>query len=816
MFSIRHRLLILQCATVLATTIFLGALSYSLFIPVVFKLQQQGLQHVSREASKDISIYLQNLSEQLESLDLEGFHQKYGDLPLEELFVRHFSNLSDSFPLISYLDKDNNETVRLVNSRPSEYFFDLKKNPLVKAAVAEPNKVQIGLTRSAPGFDHPSLQLAISKVGYFGDEFFGTLLITIPTAELQEIMKAIPIHREQGYISLVDERQVLLSENEGPLFKKLSSPIPEEPGRFLFLGEDMFIAAQPVEHTSWQVVSALPYSVFSNELQNLKIMAGLTCLMVTLLSVGLSTRLVRHLTRNIELLVDHIEKIGAGDYDHHVELYQDQDFEKLGEAINTMTQDLARHRNSQESLQQIQESIIDPLLIADQQGHIKQVNHATMELLGCEERNLIGKPLADLFPDPPELLTEASFASALLRKRVNNVETYVEGCNGKRIAVLFSSSPVPGRNIEMGIVGIMKNIDELVNARIAREHALREAEDAHRRIDALLKSVADGLIVTNLSGRVLMHNQPAEELLGDQESPNFQRLLQALPEASTSCQMRPFDISIPADNNSKCRIVQVHSSPVLDHRGSHTGMVSMLRDVTRERALEQIKNEFFNTAANELTSPLTSIVGYSELLLDREIEGNFSYDQKRDFVEEILSRSESLAKIIDDLHNISRLESGQQIPLEQQALDPKPLLEKIVRQTQNLNSNRRFEVELESTGEMQVMLDERQMQKVMENLLSNAIKFSPETSPIKIVGRVENNDYEVKIIDQGIGMSQFQLERIFDKFYRSDNNTAPKVGIGIGMSIVQQIIESHQGSIQVESQPNSGTTVTLLLPLVNA
>ena len=108
--------------------------------------------------------------------------------------------------------------------------------------------------------------------------------------------------------------------------------------------------------------------------------------------------------------------------------------------------------------------------------------------------------MASLFPNPPQTLTEASFSSAVLRRRINNLETQVETAQGQRIAVLFSSSPVPGRNIDMGVVGIIKNIDELMNARIAREHALREAEDAHRRIDALLKSVADGLIVTDLSG----------------------------------------------------------------------------------------------------------------------------------------------------------------------------------------------------------------------------------------------------------------------------------------------------------------------------
>ncbi|NOY13142.1 MAG: hypothetical protein GXP51_05505 [Deltaproteobacteria bacterium] len=137
MFSIRHRLLILQCSTVLVA-LFLGALSYSLFIPVIFKLQQQQLQQLSREAAKDLQVYLAGLTQQVETVDLEKFHDKYGDLPLEELFVRHFAKLSQTFPLISYLDKTAKETIRLVNGRPSEYFFDLRQTPIVRAANAEP------------------------------------------------------------------------------------------------------------------------------------------------------------------------------------------------------------------------------------------------------------------------------------------------------------------------------------------------------------------------------------------------------------------------------------------------------------------------------------------------------------------------------------------------------------------------------------------------------------------------------------------------------------------------------------------------------
>ncbi len=814
MLSIRHRLLILQCITVLATTVFLGALSYSLFIPVIFQLQKQQLQQTSREAAKDIDAYLKGLSQTLERLDLEEFHQKYGDLPLEELFVRHFAKLSGTFPLISYLDKEDNETVRLVDSRPSEHYFGQQQTPVVQAAKAEPNQVHIRIEKRSPGLDQPVLQLAISKVGYFGDEFLGTLLISLPLTELTEQLAVLSINKE-GFLSIADNQQVLLSGTDGVLFLPLSSSLPDQPARHQYLNNDYFLATAKIKTTSWQVVAAMPYGTFVSELNTLKVLAALTCLLVTLLSGVLSMRLVRHLTRNIALLIDHAEKVGSGNYDHYLELYQDRDFDKLGEAINTMTQDIARHRNSRESLQQILESIIDPLVVADQQGMIKQVNHATLELLGCEESRLIGKPLADLFPNPPQSLTEASFGSALLRKRVNNLETQIETLQGQRISVLFSSSPVPGRNIEMGIVGIIKNIDELMSARVAREHALREAEEAHRRIGALLKSVADGLIVTDLAGCVVEHNQPAEKLLGTPQGANFKEVLERLPDPAQSTTLPPFDISLPAEGSSPHRIIQVHSSPVLDHRGAQTGMVSVLRDVTRERALEQIKTEFISTAAHELTTPLTSILGYSELLLDRELTDRFSSDQKRDFMEEILNRSESLSKIVDDLLNISRIESGQPIPLDIRPIDFAPLLQKTVNNFQLINKERRFELLLPEQSSRPALVDRIRIQQVLENLLSNAVKYSGDDSIVKLACSYEKTFYKIQVIDQGIGMSEDQLERIFDKFYRCDSSNTAIGGLGLGMSIVQQIVDGHQGNIEVSSELGKGTCVTLRLPLAS-
>ena len=813
MLSIRHRLLLLQCGTVLATTLLLGGLSYFLFIPTIFNLQQQQLQQVSREAAKDLQAHLHNLTQTIESLDLEEFHGKYGDLPIEELFVRHFKRLSGTYPLISYLDQKGNETIRLVNSRPSEYFFNHQQEPIVIAANAQPNQIQIGIAQQSPGFDQPSLQLALTTVAYFGDEFLGTLLLTLPLSDLSRYFEAIPLAPDT-FFSLVDQQQrVVLSPESRFKFSPLPAPLPDSPARYQLLGQDLFIATTPLRQVNWQVVAATPYADFLRESTNLKWLTGITLTLVTLLSGSLALLLTRHLTRNISLLVQHTRQVGAGDLGHRLSLFQDKEFTQLGEAFNTMTRDLAGQRAASESLQQILQSIIDPLVVTDQAGMIRQVNHATLELFACEEKQIIGRPLTELFTDSSDRIAQDNFAETLLRKRIANLETAITTQSGRQVAVLFSSCPVPNDSAGIGVVGIIKDIDELVAARSAREKALRGAEEAHRKLDALLKSVADGLVVTNLSGKILLHNQPAEKLLGDLQQEIFKEALSCLPHPLQSGSVEPFDIVLPATAESKLRIIQIHSSPVLNHQDEQTGVVSVLRDVTRERALEQIKTEFISTAAHELVTPLTSILGYSELLLDRELEANFSADQKRDFMEEILGRSESLSKIVDDLLNISRIESGQPIPLNLKAVNLAPLLEKTVAQFRLVAPQHNYEIDLTETAGRLVLADTEKLQQVFDNLLSNAVKYSTAPGNIRLQSKVVENSYQLEICDQGIGMSEEEMVRIFDKFYRADTSNTSIGGLGIGMSIVQQIVQGHQGDIRVASTLGQGTCVTLQLPL---
>ena len=200
-------------------------------------------------------------------------------------------------------------------------------------------------------------------------------------------------------------------------------------------------------------------------------------------------------------------------------------------------------------------------------------------------------------------------------------------------------------------------------------------------------------------------------------------------------------------------------------------------------------------------------------MLDREIEEHFSADQKRDFMQEILGRSESLSKIVDDLLNISRIESGQQIPLDIKPVNLALVLEKTIEQFRLMAPQHNFEFIQSEVDEQQILADTDKLQQVFDNLLSNAVKYSPQPGLIQLQSERIDSFFQLTIRDQGIGMSAEEVERVFDKFYRVDSSNTSVGGLGLGMSIVQQIIQGHQGSIQVDSAPGQGTSVTLQLPL---
>jgi signal transduction histidine kinase len=340
------------------------------------------------------------------------------------------------------------------------------------------------------------------------------------------------------------------------------------------------------------------------------------------------------------------------------------------------------------------------------------------------------------------------------------------------------------------------------------------------RVDSILKSVTDVLIVVDIRNRVMLMSQAAERLLNVpmakarsrqlhqvfQDPTLRQKVSQALSRKQAGVR---FGYEVVGSRLEASRILEGRTSLVLSPTGNPVGMIILMHDVTSERRIDRMKSEFISTAAHELQTPLASIIGYSELLLTQSRQRD---ENEMDSLTYINRKAWALSKIVDELLDVSRIESGHALPLEKEICDINDMLRQAVAVAGNLNSRHKFVLEVAETP-FPLTVDRGKIEQVIENILSNAVKYSSQGGEIRVIGSIASESYDICVEDHGIGMTAEQIEKIFDKFYRVDSSNTAVEGTGLGMSIVRHIVDAHGGRVWVESEPDQGTRVFVSFPL---
>ncbi len=366
-----------------------------------------------------------------------------------------------------------------------------------------------------------------------------------------------------------------------------------------------------------------------------------------------------------------------------------------------------------------------------------------------------------------------------------------------------------------------KNLERMVKERTKElSRALYDTEEARDKIDGILKSVADGLIVTDTYTRIILMNRAAEDLLSVRFSEVINRPIDVAIHDETLRQRfkksltkrepgYQFDFELPGENSKHPRIIRARTSEIKDKAGNQTGIISIIYDVTLEREVDKMKTEFLSTASHQLRTPLTSILGFSEILMTRD---NIKEKQQKEFISYINKQSVNLANIINDLLDISRIESGIGFTLYKVPCNINEIIKETVKYFQASYPKRQFDIILPKEP-VEVKVDKDKIGQVLENLLSNAVKYSPEGGSICLTAKkISKFAIEISVADHGIGMSPDQIKQIFDKFYRADASNSAIPGTGLGMSIVKNYVEAHGGKVWVESELRKGTKVIFIIP----
>lgn len=353
--------------------------------------------------------------------------------------------------------------------------------------------------------------------------------------------------------------------------------------------------------------------------------------------------------------------------------------------------------------------------------------------------------------------------------------------------------------------------------------ALAESEQSKKRIDGILRSVADGLLVADHDGRLLLINPTAASLLGltpdtDLGQPLSELLRPPLPVEQLIATLDPKRVGAPVDiilpmSGDNPRVFQARTSLLPGSDNEPGGVIVLMHEVTREREMEQAKRDFITMAAHELHSPLMVVRGYAELLSTTGL-ATLHPNQQQEILDCIHDQSRILTRLVDDLLEISRMESGQGLALHRAPVSIEDVLRTSVTAAR-ADSRFRFELELQpATGPL--WIDRGRIQQVLANLLGNAAKYAPEGGEIRISGARVDQCYRITVTDQGPGMTPEQQLRVFDKFYRGSCDIPDVRGTGLGLTIARAIIEEHGGRIALTSTPGLGTSFWFDLPLTSA
>ena len=259
--------------------------------------------------------------------------------------------------------------------------------------------------------------------------------------------------------------------------------------------------------------------------------------------------------------------------------------------------------------------------------------------------------------------------------------------------------------------------------------------------------------------------------------------------------------------------LEAHGSRLRDPKGALMGAVIVLNDVTRLKNLENVRRDFVGNVTHELRTPITSIKGFIETLLDGGIHD--PEDTKR-FLAIISRQADRLNNIIDDLLSLSKIEQREETtPLELQPHLLRPVLEAAFLSLQTQAAEKNITLLLECPPELEAELHPSLFEQAVMNLIGNAVKFSESDSCVTVSASSGPSSISLRVTDEGPGIPQSHLPRLFERFYRVDKGRSRGMGgTGLGLSIVKHIVAAHHGQVTVESQVGKGSTFTIQLPLI--
>jgi len=448
-------------------------------------------------------------------------------------------------------------------------------------------------------------------------------------------------------------------------------------------------------------------------------------------------------------------------------------------------------------------------------------NPAFYRITGYEPGDAIGRNCAFLQRDDRDQPELATLRQAVVDGQSASVVLRNYRKDGSLFFNELSIAPVPspeGRAAHY--VGVLNDVTDRERTRLA-------IAERSARLNAVFDLSPDGFVVFDREGELVYTNRAFIEmtgldLLADGAGANladFDREFATLGSLSVPCRPVAEVLSLAHDGAVETLHIERPQYRVLAravrHQADGAGeTILYFRDVTRETEVDRMKSEFLTTAAHELRTPMVSVFGFTELLLRRPVPE----ERRKDMLETIHRQASLLINMVNELLDLARIEARQGKDLKRERCSLGALVRQAAAAFASQPGGERLEVAM-AHADAQIHVDPEKTHRVFTNVLSNAFKYSPAGGAIEVgtvAGQLAGQPaVGLRVRDHGIGMTPDQRARVFERFYRADpSGNIP--GTGLGMSLVKEITELQGGTVQIDSRPGEGTTVTLWWPCANA
>lgn len=432
-----------------------------------------------------------------------------------------------------------------------------------------------------------------------------------------------------------------------------------------------------------------------------------------------------------------------------------------------------------------------------------------------------------------DVLLNAGCSSEQIDKLINKIQKDIS----KELAAITT-----GIDIKREKVDRLKGENEQLRSKISqlkkevdsKSKVLEELSKERKKItrdkqqlDNIVHSMADGLVVVDPQGNIVMLNPVAQKLLGINKESIGIPLDKTVKDEHLLTMVRDIksdkdgvvqqDVELLSPDESTKRVLRTSSAVVEDHNGKTVGMVTILNDITRQKEMEKMKSNFVASVSHELRTPLATIQQNISLLL-KGLTGGLNEDQVK-FLNSAQDNIKRLKRLINDLLDSAAIEAGK-FKLRLSMVNINEIINNVIAFLEEWSQSKNISIQTQLLSEPQVLkVDRDRIEQVLTNLLSNAMKFTSTGGKIFVsaikrdpIEQFPKGAIEISVRDTGVGIAPEDIKRIFDKFERADAVYSGVGGTGLGLAICKEIVKLHGGEIWVESKLNEGSKFSFLLP----